>query len=290
MQLHFYLQQEPWIFHLITALFGLAVGSFLNVVIFRLPVMMENHWRQSCREILGLAEETPEEKFNLVVPRSRCPDCGHLISALQNIPVLSYLLLKGKCAHCGAKISLRYPLIESATALLSLIVAWRFGYGWHAGAVLLLTWALIALTMIDYDVQLLPDSITLPFLWAGLILSLGNLMTNPHSAILGAAGGYLSLWTLHWVFKLATGKEGMGHGDFKLFALFGAWLGWQYLLQIILLSSLVGAAVGLVLILARGHDRNIPIPFGPYLAAAGWISLLWGKEIHQVYFRIAGLS
>ena len=274
------LQQSPPLFLFAVTILGLSVGSFLNVAAYRLPLMMEREWKTQCRELLQLSPETEtEEPFNLARPRSRCPHCGHAISAKENIPILSYLLLRGRCSGCGARISPRYPLIEAATAVLSLLVAWHFGFGWQTAAILPLTWALIALSLIDFDHQLLPDSIIYPFLWAGLLLSLTGLFTDPRSALLGAAIGYLSLWSIFQLFKLITGKEGMGYGDFKLFALFGAWLGWVYLVPIILLSSLVGALVGIGLILLRGRDRNIPIPFGPYLATAGWIALLWGPQI-----------
>jgi leader peptidase (prepilin peptidase) / N-methyltransferase len=279
---------------LVVGLFSLMVGSFLNVVIHRLPLMMERDWREQCRELEGTpadpAAAKAEPAFNLVVPRSRCPHCGHQIRAVENIPILSYLFLRGRCAHCGGPISLRYPLVELATALLSLLVAWRFGFSWQTLAILPLTWALLALSLIDYDRQLLPDDIVLPFLWLGLLLSLLGLFTDPRSAILGAAGGYLALWSVFQLFKLITGKEGMGYGDFKLLALFGAWGGWEYLFQIILLSSVVGAVLGALLLTLAGRDRAQPIPFGPFLATAGWISLLWGQSINDAYFRWTGLG
>jgi leader peptidase (prepilin peptidase)/N-methyltransferase len=286
------LQQNSVFFLLAAALLGLSVGSFLNVVAHRLPGMMERDWKKECRKLLELAEEDgrPQEPFDLIRPRSRCPHCGHPITALENIPILSYLILRGRCSDCGSSISLRYPLVELITAVLSVIVAWRFGFSWQTAALLPLTWALIALSLIDFDHKLLPDSIIFPFLWGGLILSLFGIFTDPKSAIIGAAAGYLSLWSIFQLFKILTGKEGMGYGDFKLLALFGAWQGWQYLLQIVLLSSLVGAIMGILLILLRNRDRSIPIPFGPYLAAAGWISLLWGKEINLYYLQLAGLS
>lgn len=275
----------------VVGLLGLMVGSFLNVVIHRLPMMMEREWRTHCAELTE--NDTPssenEEKLNLSTPRSRCPHCGHAITALENIPIISYLGLRGRCSGCSAKISARYPIIELITGALSVTVAWHFGFSWPALAALFLTWALIALTMIDFDTQLLPDSITLPFLWLGLGLSLWPVFVDSHTAIIGAIAGYLSLWTVYWAFKLTTGKEGMGYGDFKLLALLGAWMGWQMLPVIILLSSAVGAVVGITLILVRGRDRNIPIPFGPYLAAAGWIALLWGQDISNAYLRYSGL-
>jgi len=289
-----YLAASPWAFTLAATVLGLLVGSFLNVVIHRLPLMMERAWRTQCQEMLGAphaatAAGKAEEPFDLVRPRSRCPHCGHAITALENIPVISYLWLRGRCAACGKAISPRYPLIELVTALLSGITAWHFGFGWTAGAALILTWALIALTVIDLDHQLLPDDITLPFLWIGLLLSLFGLLADSTAAIVGAAAGYLSLWSIYILFKWATGKEGMGYGDFKLLAMLGAWLGWQALPVVILLSSVVGAAVGIALILFRGRDKNIPIPFGPYLAAAGWLTLLWGHDITHRYFSLLGL-
>jgi leader peptidase (prepilin peptidase)/N-methyltransferase len=285
-------ENHPAIFLAAVGLLGLAVGSFLNVVILRLPVMMERAWRGQCSEHFPeLATKTkPDEPFDLVRPRSRCPACGHRLAAIENVPLLSYLLLRGRCSACDARISPRYPFIEAGTALLSMIVAARFGFSWEAIAALAMTWALIALSAIDYDHQLLPDSITLPFLWIGLLLSLPGIFTDSASAILGAAAGYLGLWTVYWLFKLLTGKEGMGHGDFKLLAMLGAWTGWQFVLPIVLLSSVVGAAVGIVLILARGRDRNIPIPFGPYLAAAGWIVLLWGPGLVEGYWDWMGMG
>ena len=289
-----YLAESPWAFTIAAAILGLLVGSFLNVVIHRFPLMMERAWQTQCQELLNSSTTHPpagkkEESFNLVTPRSRCPHCGHAISALENVPVISYLWLRGRCAGCGKPISPRYPLVELTTALLSGITAWHFGFGWAAGAALALTWALIALTVIDFDHQLLPDDITLPFLWLGLVLSLFGLFTDSASGIVGAAAGYLSLWSIYVLFKWATGKEGMGYGDFKLLAMLGAWMGWQALPVIIVLSSVVGAAVGITLILFRGRDKNIPIPFGPYLAAAGWLNLLWGHDITHRYFTLLGL-
>ncbi|MCL5669178.1 MAG: A24 family peptidase, partial [Gammaproteobacteria bacterium] len=267
------LRASPWLFVLSAGVLGLAVGSFLNVVIYRLPRMMQRDWRAQCRQLLELPDERAEP-FNLVVPRSRCPKCGHVITALENIPLLSYLALKGKCSACAAPISLRYPAVELLTAILSAAVAAHFGFAWLSAAALMLTWALIALTFIDLEHQLLPDSITLPLLWSGLLLSLTGMFVGSRSAIIGAAAGYLALWAVYWLFKLATGKEGMGQGDFKLLAVLGAWLGWQALPVVILLSSLVGALVGISMVLFLGRDKNIPIPFGPYLAAAGWLALI----------------
>ena len=299
MELIEYLNNSPMAFVIVCGIFGLAVGSFLNVVILRLPVMMEREWRNQCRELLEDRNErtaTPapqagadQERFDLVYPPSHCPKCGHKITAMENIPVLSYMMLKGKCSGCGVRIPFRYPLIESVTGLLSAVVAWHFGIGWEVGAALLLTWSLVSLTVIDIDHQLLPDSITLPFLWLGLIASLFGVFVDSSTAIIGALAGYLSLWSVYKLFKWTTGKEGMGYGDFKLLAMLGAWLGWQMILPVILLSSLVGAVVGITMILVRGRDKNIPIPFGPYLATAGWICLLWGKDIVQLYMDWMGI-
>jgi leader peptidase (prepilin peptidase)/N-methyltransferase len=286
------LQQNPTLFCLLCILVGLFVGSFLNVVAYRLPKIMEADWKKQCSELFGSEDSDKQEKALLTLshPSSSCPNCGHKIRAWENIPIISWLILKGRCSNCKQPISMRYPIIELATGLLSLAVALHFGFSWQAGAALLLTWSLIALSLIDFDHQLLPDSIVLPVLWLGLILSLFSIFTDSHSSIIGAAAGYLSLWTVFQLFRLITGKEGMGYGDFKLLGLFGAWLGWQSLVQIILLSSVVGAVVGISLILVRGRDRNIPIPFGPYLAAAGWISLIWGDQINSAYLHWAGLA
>ncbi len=285
-----YLQQNSWAFLLFIGFIGLAVGSFLNVVVYRLPKMMEQMWHRECRELLEKSPPDEEKPFNLSHPASHCPACGQPIKPWENIPILSWLFLKGRCSNCGTKISIRYPIIEALTAILSLVVAHYFGVSWETLGALILTWALISLSLIDFDVQLLPDSITLPFVWLGLLLSLFGLFTDAHSAIIGALVGYLSLWSIFQLFKLLTGKEGMGYGDFKLLAMLGAWLGWQYLPQIIMLSALVGAIVGLSLILIRGRDKNIPIPFGPYLATAGWISLIWGDAINQAYLTWSGLA
>lgn len=279
----------PSSFFVTVLLFGLIIGSFLNVVIYRLPKMLWQQWRTECEEWLGTADTAipkQEEPYNLVFPRSRCPSCGHLIRAVENIPVLSYLVLRGRCAACGAPISLQYPLVELLTAGLSFMVAWHFGYGWQTAAGLLLTWALLALSVIDLQTKLLPDVITLPFLWLGLLVNMTHTFTDLPSSVLGAVLGYLSLWTVYQSFKLLTGKEGMGYGDFKLLAVFGAWLGWQMLPLIILLSSLTGAIVGIGLVLFKGRDKNSPLPFGPYLAVAGWVALLWGQWIIQTYLKI----
>lgn len=269
-----------------TFLFGLIVGSFLNVVVHRLPVMLERTWRRQCEELEGkpAIATTP---YNLVVPRSQCPACGRPISALENIPVVSFILLRGKCAGCGARISARYPLVEIFTGVLSAGVAWHFGPTVAVAGALLFTWALIALTVIDYDHQLLPDNITLPLLWLGLLFNLGGVFAPVDSAVIGAVAGYLSLWLVYQLFKLVTGKEGMGYGDFKLFGALGAWLGWQQLPLIILLSSFVGAIVGLAGIMLMGRERGMPIPFGPFLCVAGWIALLWGDALTRAYLQFA---
>jgi leader peptidase (prepilin peptidase)/N-methyltransferase len=270
-------------------LIGLCIGSFLNVVIHRLPKMMERDWAQQCEAYL--AEHNlpapPQEKapFNLMVPRSRCPHCGHVISSLENIPVISYVMLRGKCRGCQAHISPRYPIIELVTAALSALVAYRYGFTIEAGLGLIFVWCLISLTMIDFDTYLLPDSITLPLLWLGLVVNYFNVFTSLDNALWGAVIGYLCFWSLFWVFKLLTGKEGMGYGDFKLLAALGAWMGWQMLPQIILVSSLVGAVIGISLIVIRGRDKNIPIPFGPYLAIAGGIAFIWGEAINDYYLQ-----
>lgn len=279
------LENSPLMFSGIVTLLGLMVGSFLNVVIHRLPKMMEAGWKQQCAELHGEPLE-PSAPYNLVFPRSACPQCGHAISALENIPLISYLLLRGKCKGCGASISLRYPVIEAVTGILSGYAAWHFGFGMAAAGALLLVWALLALTAIDFDTQLLPDDITLPLLWTGLIFNLAGTYTDISNAVLGAVSGYLVLWCVYWLFKLLTGKEGMGYGDFKLLAALGAWMGWQVLPLVILLSSLVGAVVGIALILAFKHGRNVPIPFGPYLAGGGMIALFWGKSLTQGYLHI----
>jgi leader peptidase (prepilin peptidase)/N-methyltransferase len=273
---------DPVVFALAAGLLGLMVGSFLNVVIHRLPVMMERDWALQCAEFRN--EAPPAfEPLSLARPRSRCPKCGHSITALENIPVISWLLLRGRCKGCAAPISLRYPLVEALTGLLFALAAWHFGFTAAGLGALVLIAALVALTAIDFDTQLLPDDITLPLLWIGLALNAFNVYTDLKSAVIGAMVGYLSLWSVYWLFKLFTGKEGMGYGDFKLLAALGAWLGWQMLPLTILLSSLVGAVVGIALMAFARHGRNVPIPFGPYLAAAGAIALVWGKPLTRAY-------
>ena len=284
----------PVVFVAVTFAFALLVGSFLNVVIFRLPVMMEREWREHSGELAKTpVTDLPQGRFDLIMPRSQCPSCGKKITGWQNIPVLSYLMLGGRCANCKQAISSRYPLVELVTAVLVAIVAWRFGFGWEALMGITLTVALVPITMIDIDHQLIPDSIVLPLLWVGLTMSLAHplpgaevLFISPSNAIVGAMAGYLSLWSVYQLFRLITGKEGMGYGDFKLLAALGAWLGWQQLPIIILLSAVVGVIVAIVPIVFRGRDRQVPIPFGPYLAAAGWISMLFGETIKGAYFDL----
>jgi leader peptidase (prepilin peptidase)/N-methyltransferase len=281
------LESSPAAFATVVALLGLLIGSFLNVVIYRLPIILERTWSQQCRELLetATADTDDDRPFNLVRPASSCPKCGHRIRAIENVPVISYLLLKGRCAACKERIPARYPLIELATAIASVVTALHFGFSLQAAAALGFTWAIIPLCIIDYDRQLLPDNITLPLLWAGLALSLWGVFVDTHASIIGALAGYLSLWGIYHLFKLATGKEGMGYGDFKLLAAIGAWVGWQALPVVILFSSIVGAATGILLILLKGRERSQPIPFGPFLACAGWITLLWGQDIISFYLN-----
>jgi leader peptidase (prepilin peptidase)/N-methyltransferase len=275
-------------FVLCALLLGLLIGSFLNVVVYRLPKMMQRDWREQAREILELPAEVQTHTFNLVLPNSQCPHCSHEIKPWENIPVISYLFLRGKCSSCKAPISVRYPLVELTCGLLSAYIAWHFGFTWQAGGMLLLTWGLLAMSLIDVDHQLLPDSLVLPLLWLGLIANSFGVFTSLENAMWGAVAGYLSLWSVYWLFKLVTGKEGMGYGDFKLLAMLGAWGGWQVLPLTILLSSLVGAVLGLIMLRLRNAETSTPIPFGPYLAIAGWIALLWGDQITASYLQIAG--
>lgn len=280
-------QGLPWLYLSLIFLFSLMVGSFLNVVIHRLPIMMERDWRAEYRDYFDEDESiSTNERYNLMVPRSACPHCGHAITAIENIPLLSWLWLRGRCRECRAPISARYPLVELLTALLSVAIAATLAPGWGVLAALLLTWSLVALTFIDLDKMLLPDQITLPLLWGGLLFNLLGGFVPLVDAVLGAMAGYLVLWSLYWSFKLLTGKEGMGYGDFKLLAALGAWLGWQALPIILLLSSLVGAVIGITLIALRKHHQGNPIPFGPYLAIAGWIALLWGDKITRWYLEL----
>ena len=312
------LGDSPVLFIGTCLVFGLLVGSFLNVVIYRLPIMLERQWAEEAAQATAAADPAATERparespvgtpsagapapapgrFNLVVPRSACPNCKAPITALQNIPVLSYLVLKGRCAGCGTRISARYPAIEALSGVLSAAVAWKFGFGWPALEGLVFTWFLIALTFIDVDHQLLPDDLTLPLLWLGLALSLtvplvggpAAIPQDPRSAIIGAMAGYLSLWSVYHLFKLLTGQEGMGYGDFKLFAAFGAWLGWKMLFPIILIAAAVGAVIGLVMIMVYGRDRRSHIPFGPFLAAAGWLMLMFGRELVTSYLSLYSL-
>lgn len=292
------LEQNIGLYYIAVILLGLIVGSFLNVVIHRLPIMLKQQWTSECQSFL--AEENQQQKnqeiatsketeatakFNLNTPRSRCPHCGHAITAIENIPVVSYLFLRGRCRECKTPISFRYPGIEILSAILALVCAWYFGVTLAAAAAMALSWALICLTFIDFDHQYLPDSITLAFLWLGLLLNMNQTYTDLESAVIGAAAGYLVLWFVYQLFKKLTGKEGMGFGDFKLLAMLGAWLGWQLLPAIILLSSFVGAVVGITLILVKKHQKGVPIPFGPYLAAAGWIALIWGHDLNHAYLQ-----
>lgn len=290
---------------------GLLVGSFLNVVIYRLPLILEREWQSQAADVLSAnvaapgdgalpapaPAPAPQARFTLSTPRSACPNCKAPIKAWQNIPVLSWLVLRGRCASCSTKISVRYPVVELATGVLSAWVAWHFGFGWPAGCALLVTWSLIALTGIDIDHQLLPDNITLPLMWMGLVaaVALGPvagvaLPVSVRDAVIGAVAGYSSLWLVFHVFKLVTGKEGMGYGDFKLFAALGAWLGWKLLPLVIILSAATGAVLGILMIALRGRDRSAPMPFGPYLAAAGWIAMMYGNVLVDGYLRISGLK
>ncbi len=270
----------PWV--VLAGVLGLMLGSFINVVVYRLPVMMQREWQRQCAELHG--EEPPAQTpYSLAAPRSACPGCGHGIVWYENIPILSWLFLRGRCSACGAAISLRYPMLEALTGILTAYAAWHFGFSWQAGAAFILIWALVALTFIDLDTYYLPDSITQPLIWLGLLSNLNGLFTPLDSALIGAMAGYLVLWAVYHLFRLVTGKEGMGFGDFKLLAALGAWLGWTMLPLIILLSSLIGALIGIGLIVFAGHNRAKPIPFGPYLALAGLVALFWGKTLIALY-------
>jgi leader peptidase (prepilin peptidase) / N-methyltransferase len=288
------LAENPALYIGVCVFVGLMVGSFLNVVIHRLPVMMDNELRAECAALASGDSELPAPpKYNLIVPRSACPACKAPITAAQNVPVVSWLLLRGKCANCKTRISKRYPLVELATAVLTGFVAWRFGFGAAGFAAIVFTWLLIALTMIDFDTQFLPDALTYPLLWLGLLVSLSHPVwaagaepVTPRDAVIGAAAGYLSLWSFYWLFKLLTGKEGMGYGDFKLFAALGAWMGWQMLLPIIIFSSMVGAILGIALILRRRAGRSTQIAFGPFLAIAGWLALVVGHDVIDRYLTL----
>lgn len=279
------LQNTPTIFIVFSTIIGVMVGSFLNVVIHRLPKMMERAWHHQCAELRGEnIHNLPP--FNLVTPRSTCPQCGHRITALENIPIISYLFLRGYCSQCHMRISLYYPIVEGLTGIMSGFTAWHFGFGLTALAALFFIWAMIALTFIDFDRQLLPDAITLPLLWLGLLFNLDNGFIDIRSAVIGTIAGYLVLWTIYWGFKLTTGKEGMGYGDFKLLAAIGAWLGWQMLPLVILFSSFVGGIIGVFLIILRKNQRSTTIPFGPYLAGGGLIALFWGNKINHAYLGL----
>ena len=267
---------------------GLLIGSFLNVVIYRLPKMLMRDWRMQAREVLDLPEQADTEPFNLILPNSSCPHCGHEIKPWENIPLVSWLVLRGKCSGCKEAISIRYPLVELACGLFSAVIAWQFGVSWDALAMLVLTWGLLSMSLIDADHQILPDVLVLPLLWLGLILNSFGFFTSLSDALWGAVIGYMSLWSIFWLFKLITGKEGMGYGDFKLLALIGAWGGWQVLPLTILLSSVLGAVIGIIILRLQRNGYNKPIPFGPYLAAAGWLALIWGEQITSRYLHIAG--
>ena len=289
------LRNQPIMLTIVCGLIGLVVGSFLNVVIHRLPKMLDVEWDNQAADLLehkNMAEVAKRlrprgtVRYNLMTPASTCPHCGHKIKAYENIPIISYLLLRGRCASCKAPISIRYPIVEAISGLMAAYIGWKFGFNLSMAGALVFSLALLALTVIDIDTQLLPDDITLPLMWTGLLLNLNNLFAPLSSAVLGAAAGYLSLWSVYWLFKITTGKEGMGYGDFKLLAAIGAWLGWKMLPVVILLSSLVGAIVGIGLIMLTRHGRNTPIPFGPYLAAAGLIALFWGEAINRTYLQV----
>ncbi|MGH8201110.1 MAG: prepilin peptidase [Steroidobacteraceae bacterium] len=289
---------SPALFVAACLVLGLIIGSFLNVVIHRVPIMMDRQWREQCAELehpdhAATLPARAKERFNLVVPRSACPACKAQITALQNVPILSYLVLRGRCANCGARISVRYPIVEALTGILSAAVAWKLGFAWPTMAGLILTWFLVALAFIDIDHHLLPDSLTLPLLWLGLLLSLfapapgmAPIPVDMRSSIIGAIAGYLCLWSVYHLFRLLTGKEGMGYGDFKLLAALGAWLGWRMLLPTVLIAAAVGAVAGIALLAARGQNRATPIAFGPFLAAAGWLMLMFGQELVTDYLGL----
>ncbi|WP_237886719.1 prepilin peptidase [Pseudomonas sp. PGPR40] len=290
MSLNEFLSLNPQAFTITAGLIGLLIGSFLNVVIWRLPKMLERDWRLQAHDVLDLPPEAPGPVYNLILPHSECPHCGHRIRAWENIPVLSYLFLLGRCSSCATPISKRYPLTELACGALSAFVAWHFGFGWQACMVLILSWGLLAMSLIDAEHQLLPDVLVLPLIWLGLIVNSFGLFVSLHDAFWGAVAGYMALWTVFWLFKLITGKDGIGYGDFKLLAMLGAWGGWQILPLTILLSSLLGAIIGVILLRLRDAKTSTPLPFGPYLAIAGWIALLWGGQITGFYWQFVGLK
>jgi len=290
MPLNEILTAYPMAFVALALLVGLLVGSFLNVVIWRLPKMLERDWRLQAHDILGQPLDTPQPTYNLILPHSHCPHCDHSIRVWENIPVISYVFLRGRCSSCAVPISKRYPLTELACGVLSAFIAWHFGFGWPACLLLVLTWGLLAMSLIDAEHQLLPDVLVLPLLWLGLIVNSFDLLVPLHEALWGAIAGYMVLWSVFWLFKLITGKDGMGHGDFKLLAMLGAWGGWQILPLTLLLSSFVGAIIGVTLLRFRNAKTSTPIPFGPYLAIAGWIALLWGGQITGFYWQFVGLK
>lgn len=281
-------QQNPILFYITSGVLALLVGSFLNVVIYRLPKMMESEWKKECKTLLDIGDDNDQSpEFNLILPASSCPNCNKKIHPLDNIPIISYLLLRGKCRHCNTNIAKRYPFIEITSCILIIVVAIKFGVSIKSLFAFLFTWSLITLAAIDYDHKLLPDSITLPFLWLGIICNMFGIFTDIYSSLYGAIFGYLALWSVYIVFKLLTGKEGMGYGDFKLLAMLGAWLGWQYLPLIIMLSSIVGSIVGIGLMILKSHKNSHPIPFGPFLAASGWIALIYGNSLTGLYLNWA---
>ncbi|MGF6328684.1 leader peptidase (prepilin peptidase)/N-methyltransferase [Pseudomonas sp. BS3782 TE3695] len=290
MSLNEFLSLDPLAFVISASVIGLLIGSFLNVVVWRLPKMLEREWRLQAHDILDLPPEVPSPVYNLILPHSECPGCGHRIRAWENIPVLSYLFLRGRCSNCATPISKRYPLTELACGVLSAFVAWHFGFGWQACMVLILSWGLLAMSLIDAEHQLLPDVLVLPLIWLGLIVNSFGLFVSLHDALWGAVAGYMALWTVFWLFKLITGKDGIGYGDFKLLAMLGAWGGWQILPMTILLSSLLGAVIGVIVLRLRDAKTSTPLPFGPYLAIAGWIALLWGGQITGFYWQFVGLK
>ena len=283
------LVDTPILFYAIAGLIGLLVGSFINVVVYRLPVMLQRDWQAQARAVLHMPEAPAQPAFNLLVPNSRCPHCQHEIKPWENIPLVSWLFLRGKCSSCKQAISIRYPAVELLSAVLTLVIAWQFGATWQGLSMMLLTWGLLSMSLIDCDHQLLPDVLVLPLLWLGLLLNSQAFFVSLNDAVWGAALGYLSLWTVFWLFKLVTGKEGMGYGDFKLLAMIGAWGGWQVLPLTILLSSVVGAVLGSIMLRLKSAERDTTIPFGPYLAIAGWIALIWGEQITARYLQFAGV-
>ena len=279
------LQNNSVFFISLCTTIGLVAGSFLNVIIFRLPKMMEREWNQQCSELRGETIK-PLPTLNLVKPFSECPHCKHKITALESIPIISYLALRGRCSQCNTSISLRYPIMEALTGIISGFIAWHFGYGFITVAALIFVWSMIALAFIDLDTQLLPDEVTLPLLWIGLLINLGNGFTDISSAVIGAASGYIFLWLIYWCFKISTDKEGMGYGDFKLLAVIGAWFGWKMLPLVILLSSLAAAVIGIVLIIVTKNKRDAPFPFGPYLVGSGLVALFWGDQLNRTYLDL----